>query len=237
MHFTDPMGFLKRVLPPKAEIILTIGDRKVSKAETTCTGFVLFECKEALVVTEIKLEVEVNENVEEYVNRSGKRYKTMVTYNLFSNHVVLSSVFDAAIGYSKDYPFEITIPRFSPPHNGGLVFTTMRGVAVIKDRPDVKMEINPFGDGILQRWNDGYQDGVRSMVESSQAKEISMKIEENDLEWIRTRKLLPEAHLARIGSDPDYRAGYIEELKEEIPVPKEISEVIKLEGLSKKMRL
>jgi hypothetical protein len=199
--------------------------KTITETNQRCKGHIHLECMESFKAEEVRLEVRVVERTSEWRRDSkGHRYSDVHFYNLFSNDIQLSN------------EFEVTA--------GGEIFTTIKAVVNVKDRPDATKEVYPFstneeiaGGELLIRHLDGHRDGAKVQVTIEQVNDIIAKIEGNNFDWFKTNSLIPEADAMTLKIDSSYKTGYVDELKSRIPIKHVTVEVAKFEGWEKKMRL
>jgi hypothetical protein len=158
----------------------------------------------------------------------------------FYNNVVFSWDFEAAVDYMGEYKFDVEMPRPVPQY-GGTIVTSLKAEAKVKERPDFSTVVYPFSGGVedelFNRWLDGSRDGVKVQVAEDKLKEITLKLKENDFDWINVNSSLPATDITRLMADSSYKVGYFDGLRSRIPKQFVNVEVTKLDGFEKKMRL
>lgn len=67
-------------------------------------------------------------------------------------------------------------------------------------------------DELFNRWLDGSRDGAKVQVAEDMLKEITLKMKENDFDWLKTNSSLSSKDVSRLMFDSGYKAGYFEGL-------------------------
>jgi len=235
------LGFLKRILPPKASLSIAIDDKIVADVHRHYKGMVQLKCEEALKVEQIHLEVSVDERYRKRRrDNKGKVYYYDAYHNHFYNNVVFSWDFEAAAAYMGEYKFDVEVPRPAPQY-GGTIITSLKAETKVKERLDFSTVVYPFSAGeedeLFNRWLDGSRDGAKVQVAEDKLKGITLKVKENDFDWLKTNSSLPSTDVSRLMVDSGYKAGYFRGLSSRIPKELVSVEVHNLDGFEKKMRL
>ena len=220
---------------------INIKDKIVADTHRHCKGEVQLKCEEAFKVEQLHLEVSVDERYRKRRrDNKGKVYYDDAYHNHFYNNVVFSWDFEAAADYMGEYKFDVEMPRPAPQY-GGTIITSLKAEAKVKERPDFSTVVYPFSGGVedelFNRWLDGSRDGVKVQVAEDKLKEITLKLKENDFDWLKANSSLPSTDVSRLMVDSGYKAGYFNGLSSRIPKEFVSVEVTKLDGFEKKMRL
>ena len=140
------MSFLKRLVPLKAKMSVNLENISVAEG-TPFKGNALLASDDVFQVENMRMEIRVWEKyTEDRWERVGDHdVRTTVDKRdtRYSQNVVISQPFAAVKGDRKEYPFEVTMPRYVPSRNNGAIVYSLKAVANVKGRPDVTNEVTP----------------------------------------------------------------------------------------------
>ena len=110
-------------------------------------GSAVLGSEEEFPVENVRMELRVWEKYmeDEWVREGDRDVRRTVEKSdtRYSQNVIISQAFVTAKGGSVEYPFEVTMPRYTPARMNGAIVYSLKAVADVKGRPDVTKEINP----------------------------------------------------------------------------------------------
>jgi hypothetical protein len=142
------MSFFKRLMPLKANMSIDLASSVVEQGQPF-KGVAALDAKESFMVEEVRMEITVKESYQEPVwERDSNGNQHQVIKNVenirYSQKVPVSQSFEMVNGSRKEFPFEVTIPMYTPSKPGGNITYSLKAVANVKGRPDVTRSVNPM---------------------------------------------------------------------------------------------
>lgn len=142
------MSFFKRLIPVKANMSIDLASSVVEQGQPF-KGVAALDAKEDFTVEEVRMEITVTESYQEPVwekdaNGNQRQVLKHVENVRYSQKVPVFQSFEMANGSRKEFPFEVTIPMYTPSRPGGNIAYNLKAVANVKARPDVTRSVNPM---------------------------------------------------------------------------------------------
>ncbi len=111
-------------------------------------GTAVLTSHDKFVAEGVRMEIRVTESWQEAVwekDADGNERRVMKRRDdeRFSQDVPISQGFEIGNGETREFPFEVTIPYYSPSRGGGAVAYSLKAVAGVKGRPDVTKTVSP----------------------------------------------------------------------------------------------